>query len=160
MTRYLLIFAFALVLGSCGSSSDSSDEEAATEAPATESTEGREVIEDTFGVGGNLYKPRSDVISSGAGNVVVLFDRSYSEQMEGCSIPLKDGTSGALFCINNEAFTQVPFSCFSNGGRQTWRGNFKCEDVGEVVVMCRRGDKRFRFSAPGGQTGNVCTRFG
>lgn len=118
------------------------------------------VIEDTFGVDGNLYKPESDEASSGNGNLVILLGQKYTQQMETCSIPLRDGSTGVLICIDDQPWTQTPFSCFSNMNRQTWRAAFRCEEVGEIVVTCFIGEQEYRFTPPGGQVGNICTRFG
>ena len=131
-------------------------------AEADLATVGNPLVTSTqlFGSGGNLYKPVSDADALGAGNLVVLFDSSFTNQFESCSIPLADGTTGNLSCIDDQPFTQIPFSCFSNGNRQTWRANFRCEAVGSVVVTCLDFNQEVIFTAPAGQTGAICSRFG
>ena len=159
--RYILISLISF-LAACGggSGSDTVDEfvEDVTETGVEQTST------DTFGRGGNLYKPEADETSSGAGFPVVLFDGSFSEQFESCEIPLADGTITQLDCNDRSSFTQFPFSCFSNPladglRRQTWRATVPCEQLGEVRVTCRLGADTFIFEAPNGQLGNVCTEF-
>ena len=113
-----------------------------------------------FGQNGNIYKPVSDLEASGGGNMVVLFSSAFTRQFESCSIIMGDGTSRALTCIDNQPWTQIPFSCFSNGNRQTWRADFKCSSVGSVVVTCIDLNQEITFTVPEGQEGNVCSRVG
>jgi len=115
---------------------------------------------ETFGQNGNLYKPVSDETALGAGNVVVLFGSSFTRQFESCSMMLNDGTRRNLRCIDDQPFTQIPFSCFSNGNRQTWRADFRCGSVGSVEVICMDRNQEITFRAPTGQEGNICSRFG
>lgn len=118
------------------------------------------MLTETFGVDGNLYKPVSDETASGGGNMVVLLSSKFTTQFNTCKIRNSAGEIVDLFCLNSVPWTQIPFSCFSNGNRQTWRANFKCSSVGEVRVSCQDSVQTVEFVAPGGATGNVCTRFG
>ncbi len=113
-----------------------------------------------FGQNGNVYKPVSDETASGGGNMVVLFSAAFTRQFESCSVLMGDGSSRALTCIDDQPWTQIPFSCFSNGNRQTWRADFRCGSVGAVVVTCVDFNQEITFTVPEGQQGNVCTRFG
>ncbi len=115
---------------------------------------------DYFGRDGNLYKPKSDPEASGDGNLVVLLSSKYSKQFDSCEIKTNSGEIAQLYCINTEPWTQIPYSCFSNGNRQTWRANFKCNDVSEVKVICRLPNEEVIFTVPKGQTNWICTRFG
>lgn len=113
-----------------------------------------------FGQDGNLWKPRSDETSSGTGNLVVLFSAKFTTRFDSCEVPLNDGTVGQLVCIDNQPWTHVPFSCFSNGGRQTWRANFPCSAAARVEVTCRDAMQQVVFTVPDGSVGAVCSRFG
>lgn len=113
-----------------------------------------------FGENGNLYKPRSAEDSAGTGNLVVLLSPQFTTQFDSCEIRKSNGEIGQLICINDQPWTHVPFSCFSNGNRQTWRANFRCDEVAEVKVTCRDFQQEVIFAAPAGQTGSLCTRFG
>ncbi len=113
-----------------------------------------------FGRNGNVYKPVSDTDASGGGNLVVLFSSSFTRQFESCNIVMADGSTRGLSCINDQPWTQIPFSCFSNGNRQTWRADFKCSSVGSVLVRCLDFNQEITFTVPSGQQGNVCSRVG
>lgn len=118
------------------------------------------VIEESFGVEGSLWKPVSDGHSSGSGNLVILLTSRYATQFDSCEVPLNDGTIGQLICINDQPWTHVPFSCFSNGGRQTWRANFRCSSAARVEATCKSGTTEVKFTVPAAQLSQVCTRFG
>lgn len=113
-----------------------------------------------FGRNGNIYKPVSDTDASGDGNLVVLFSSSFTRQFESCNIVMADGSTRGLTCINDQPWTQIPFSCFSNGNRQTWRADFRCSAVGAVLVRCLDFNQEITFTVPDGQQGNVCSRVG
>ena len=135
---------------------------ASSSAESQQATVTNEIVRSTqfFGQNGNLYKPVSDADSIGAGNLVVLFSSSFTRQFESCDIVAADGTRRGLTCIDDQPFTQIPFSCFSNGNRQTWRANFRCEDVGAILVTCLDFNQEITFTVPDGQQGSVCSRFG
>lgn len=113
-----------------------------------------------FGQNGNLYKPRGDDHGAGGGNLVVLLSSQYTVEFERCEIRLRSGQVAQLRCINDQPWTQIPYSCFSNGNRQTWRADFKCSDVAEVSVTCREEKQEIVFTVPERQRGQVCSRFG
>ena len=148
-----LFLACSLLIACGGGSSKSSSNVPAEDDGIARSTE-------VFGQDGNLYKPRADGHSSGAGNLVVLLGAKFTTQFDSCEIMLNTGEIAQLICINNEEWTQVPFSCFSNGNRQTWRANFTCDAVGEVRVVCRDATREVTFVAPDPFIGSVCSRFG
>lgn len=155
--RILLTLA-SLVFISCGGGGGGGDEPIAELSetdlnPVAVSTE-------YFGSDGNLYKPVADAISSGAGNLVVLFSAKYSKQFERCETRLKDGSIAQLTCINNQPWTHIPYSCFANGNRQTWRANFTCWDVAEVSVTCYDFNQEITFTVPDEQKSQICSRFG
>ena len=71
---------------------------------------------------GTLYKPVADGGGSTySGNPVFLISNKFERQFARCEVELKDGRLEALDCVDNVPWTQTPFSCFSNGNRQTWR---------------------------------------
>lgn len=113
-----------------------------------------------FGEGGNLWKPEADPVSSGAGNLVVLFDSMFNPEFDGCQVKKTSGEVAPLICINDQPFTQIPFSCFSNGNRQTWRASFPCEEAAEVLVTCQLGSDSYVFTVSEAARGQVCSRFG
>lgn len=113
-----------------------------------------------FGNNGNLWKPVADETSVGAGNLVVLFSSSFRSQFDRCEVQRNDGTTAQLRCIDDQPFTQIPFSCFSNGNRQTWRADFRCGSAAAVSVTCFDANQEVTFTVPEGQRGNVCSRFG
>lgn len=154
----LFLLATTLILSSCGSSG-SGDGADSGEIPDVELSNPI-VVRETFGEDGNLWKPASDGHSSGAGNLVVLLSAKFTKQFESCSIKKNTGETEQLICINDQPWSHVPFSCFSNGGRQTWRANFKCWEAGEVKVTCKDTNQEVVFAAPAGQGGAICNRFG
>lgn len=113
-----------------------------------------------FGEGGNLYKPVSDGHSSTPGNLVVLLSAQFTTQFDSCEARKNTGEVEQLICINDQPWTHVPYSCFSNGGRQTWRASFKCHEMAEVKVVCRDANQEVTFTVPDAQLGQICTRFG
>ncbi|MCB0319750.1 MAG: hypothetical protein KDD60_02420 [Bdellovibrionales bacterium] len=113
-----------------------------------------------FGQDGNLWKPRSDDHASGAGNLVVLLSSKYRTQFETCEVELSNGERRDLTCVNDQPWTHIPYSCFSNGARQTWRANFQCHQAKSVRVVCRDALQEVTFKAPTGQQSQVCSRFG
>ena len=117
-------------------------------------------VTDFFGSDGNLYKPVADEDSVGSGNLVILLSSSYTEQFDSCTIQTITGETAELFCLDDAPFTQIPFSCFSNGDRQTWRANFTCDQVATIDVICRSSTQEVRFTVPETQMAQVCTRFG
>lgn len=157
--NYLIFFLVTFFFLACGSSSDS-DNQTTDHSGSSTTVFGNADVTDTFGVDGNLYKPVSDESASGLGNLVVLLSSKYSTKFDTCKIRKNTGDIADLFCLDTVPWTQVPFSCFSNGNRQTWRANFKCSSVGEVRVLCQDSIQSVEFVAPNGATGNVCTRFG
>ncbi len=114
---------------------------------------------DRFGERGNLWKPRADEHSPAPGNLVVLLSAEYSAQFDSCEVTLRNGMVAQLICINDQPWTQTPFSCFSNGNRQTWRGMFKCSEVADVKVTCRSSAREVVFSVPDPNRSQVCSRF-
>lgn len=176
--RYIL-FLLSFCLLACGDSNDDTtligegdDAGAATEtssqtaeAPAPKTT--KPTVDDNpvarstefFGQGGNLYKPASDPHGSGGGNLVVLLSSKYTRQFDRCTIRTHEGTRD-LACIDNQPWTQIPYSCFSNGDRQTWRADFKCGSVSSVSVTCYEAKQEITFTVPREVRGNVCQRFG
>ena len=141
--------------GSSGGDGDSVSEEMTTEEVANPIARTTEF----FGAEGNLYKPRSDITGAGAGNLVVLFSSKFTQEFNSCETTLNTGEVAQLICINTEEWTQVPFSCFSNGNRQTWRANFKCEAMAEVKVTCFDDNQEIDFTVPEAQRGQICSRF-
>ncbi|MCB9030524.1 MAG: hypothetical protein H6619_05685 [Deltaproteobacteria bacterium] len=157
--RLISLFILSTLIA-CGGGAGSTGLDSTSSSSASDPIVEKVVTRDYFGTDGNLYKPVSDLTASGAGNMVVLFSAKYTEQFDSCRVSKDDGTTADLICINDQEWTHIPFSCFANGNRQTWRANFKCSSVGEVVVTCLLGTDEYVFEAPNGQTGNVCTRFG
>lgn len=100
---------------------------------------------------GTLWKPVSD--GGGpefSGNPVFLISNKFEKQFEKCAVELKDGTMHELRCIDNAPWTHTPFSCFSNGERQTWRvgvaaksvkrdAKIYCEELTQTCVFQFRG---------------------
>ena len=116
--------------------------------------------QENFGENGNLYKPRSAEDSAGGGNLVVLLSPKFNVQFDSCEIVKRDGQVSPLICINDQPWTHVPFSCFSNGGRQTWRASFPCEEANKVLVVCRDFTQEVTFTFPEALRGQICTCFG
>lgn len=156
----LLILITISFFTACGGGSDSGDSFEGTSSDVVDLTSTVSRFTEFFGAGGNLYKPSSDPHGSGGGNMVVLLDASYSTRFDTCEIPLNTGEVAQLHCIDTEEWTQIPFSCFSNGNRQTWRGDFKCSSVGEITVTCRDSGREVVFTVPDEVKGHICTRFG
>lgn len=156
MIARILFCSFLVVLSGCGGGGGSSD---SGTQPVLESSN---PITQTqyFGTNGNLWKPASDGNSSGTGNLVVLLSPEYTTQFDGCHVTLRNGSIAPLICINDQDWTQIPFSCFSNGGRQTWRANFRCSEVGEVKVTCYDQVQEIDFTVADELRYNVCSRFG
>ena len=102
----------------------------------------------------------SDPEGAGRGNLVVLLAQKFTEQFDSCEVMLNTGETEQLLCINDQPWTQIPFSCFSNGNRQTWRANFSCHNMAEVSVVCKSPSQEVTFSVADEQKGNICTRFG
>ena len=167
--KYLVVL-MSLFLFSCGGSSNSSGsedevfaEESGTEEVVAEESglETESVVQiEYFGQDGNLYKPVSDETASGGGNMVVLLSSKYTEQFDSCEVLLTNGEIAQLICINDQPWTQIPYSCFSNGNRQTWRASFNCNEVAEIKITCRDGEDEYIFTVPDNALGHVCTRFG
>ena len=179
MKKFIILLSFVIM--ACGGSSKGSDNNSSTTETSTASTSTADTTSTTtettateeveisnnpivttqfFGEGGNLYKPSSDPHGAGQGNMVVLLDASFTEEFDSCEIKLNTGETRQLTCINDQPWTQIPFSCFSNGNRQTWRADFKCGSVAEVKVTCREEKQEVIFTVPEAQRGNICTRFG
>lgn len=155
----LALGLFLVALPGCGDgSNDGTDDEVNEEFIEEEGAITR--LNETFGVDGNLYKPVGDDHGAGAGNLVVLLSPKFSTQFDSCEIPVRSGGMATLTCINDQPWTHIPYSCFANGDRQHWRANFKCSDVAEIKVVCRSADMEVTFTAPEGQRGSICTRFG
>ena len=153
-TLKILILVLLIFTISCGGSSSSD-------------SDGSEFLLDTtvkttefFGNEGNIYKPRADTNSPGPGNLVVLLSAKFTKQFDSCEVRTNTGETAQLICINDQPWTQTPFSCFSNGNRQTWRANFRCNEMGEVKVTCRLPDQEVIFTVPEEQRGQICNRFG
>lgn len=168
--RHLLSSLFVLLLlAGCGSSSDDStgDTELASDSDvAGEAALDAPVVEEPaperhyFGQNGNLWKPSGDDHGAGGGNLVVLFSSQFSEQFDSCEVATVSGEVAQLRCINDQPWTQIPYSCFSNGNRQTWRANFKCSHAADVFVTCYRDGRPTEFAAPDQWRNNVCSRIG
>lgn len=164
MKLYLILLS-ALLLISCGSDS-SSNEENNNDVPddqqssASSSSSATDYTTSTyyFGQNGNLYKPAGDDHGGSPGNLVVLFSSQFSEQFDSCEIALNSGTTAQLICINDQPWTQIPYSCFTNGNRQTWRANFKCGSVAEVKVTCYQNSNKYVFTVPEGARNQICSR--
>lgn len=156
--KKLVILFIAFLISACSSATE--EEEGKnnpnnppnTDNPIAKSTE-------TFGVDGNLWKPKGDPHGSSAGNLVVLLSSKFRREFSSCEVPLKSGGMGKLVCPKT-AFSDIPYSCFTNGNRQTWRANFKCSDAAQVKVVCRDPNQEVTFTVPEGQRGWVCNRFG
>jgi len=159
MKLFLYLF-ISLGLFACGSSSD--DNNTVDGAAVMEEVPESNVISKTqfFGQEGNLYKPKGDPLASGAGNMVVLLSSKFTTQFDSCEIKKKSGETAQLTCLNSVPWTQTPFSCFSNGNRQTWRANFKCSDVAEIKVVCQDSMQEVTFTLENeAARTNVCGRY-
>lgn len=155
--KKLTILLFAILMSACNSATTDEEnniiDDPETENPIAKSTE-------TFGVDGNLWKPRGDETASGAGNLVVLFSSKFRRAFDSCEVPLRSGGTAQLRCVDDQPWTEIPYSCFTNGNRQTWRANFKCSDAAQVRVVCRDPNQEVTFTVPEAQRGAVCSRFG
>jgi hypothetical protein len=155
-----LCAAFILFMSGCGGGSSSGETTLEDSSLSEEIPMNPIVVSQEFGVDGNLYKPRSDENASGEGNLVVLLSSRFTTQFDSCEIQKRSGELAQLFCLNSVPWTDVPYSCFSNGGRQTWRATFKCDEVAQVKVVCRDANQEVTFTVPDANKGNICTRFG
>jgi len=156
MTRFIpaLCLIFVALLGCGGSSSDDAAiEEALTSLNLVAS-------EQTFGQNGNLWKPSGDDHGAGGGNLVVLLSSQFTTQFDSCDVRLNTGEVAPLVCINNQPWTHTPYSCFSNGNRQTWRANFKCSSAAEVKVVCRDIQQEVIFTVDESIRNQICSRHG
>lgn len=149
---------------SAGVNSDpesSEDDELVPSDEATATPEPNPVVAtEYFGEDGNLYKPESDPEGSGQGNLVILLSSKFTEQFDSCEIKLSSGEVAQLICIDDQPWTETPYSCFSNGGRQTWRANFKCSAVAEIKVSCFEDKQEVIFTVSEAERRSVCNRFG
>ena len=165
--RAALLFGILLSLsltacggGSGGGGGDSAQEVASAIADELIAEDTTRRATEIFGQNGNLYKPSGDETAAGAGNMVFLANPAYTEQFDNCEIQDTSGATVQLICINNQPWTMIPFSCFSNGNRQTWRAPFGCGEVAQVRIVCRRPGLEVTFQAPPGLEGAVCSRLG
>lgn len=154
----LLAFPALLTLTGCGGDSGDGEEEIIEPPPAA--APNPIVSTQYFGQNGNLWKPRGDDHGGSPGSLVVLLSAQFTEQFDTCEVPMADGTIGQLICINNQPWTQTPYSCFTNGDRQTWRAPFGCEDAGDVKVTCKQENQEVIFTVPDGVGKNTCQRYG
>jgi hypothetical protein len=160
MKKLLILLPLCFII-SCGGGSGSEDDLVNAGEVLSEVIEDNPIVKTQFfGDGGNLYKPKADAHGAGAGNLVILADASFTRQFESCSIKLNTGEISQLYCINDQPWTQIPYSCFSNGNRQTWRANAKCEDVAEVKVTCKDLNQEIVFTVPEEVRNRICWRHG
>jgi hypothetical protein len=154
-----LIFAAAATLCACGG--DGGDDEIITDGETPQPTP-NPIASSTqfFGQGGNLWKPRGDPHGGSPGNLVVLLSSQFTKAFDTCEVKLNTGEIAQLICIDDQPWTQTPFSCFTNGNRQTWRAPFGCSSAGEVKVTCRDPNQEVIFTVPDANLGSVCQRFG
>lgn len=155
--RLLLSLLLLLTLMACGGSNDDSVDEATATTSSSSSLSSVETH--YFGQNGNLWKPAGDEHGGSPGNLVVLFSAQFNNQFDSCQVTLVDGSTAQLICINDQPWTQVPYSCFTNGDRQTWRATFGCSHVAEVKVICHIGTAEYIFTVPDTYLGSVCSRF-
>lgn len=146
--------------GSDGSSSEDDSDLSDIESGGESLTPAPVVVTEIFGQDGNLWKPSGDSHGAGAGNLVVLLSSKYTEQFDSCEVALNTGEVSQLICINDQPWTHTPFSCFSNGERQTWRAVFPCSDAAEVKVTCYSATEEVIFTVPETSRGWTCQRFG
>lgn len=159
MKRKLLV-SLLIFVASCGGGSGGSTPEENTSAEDLSLTENPIVKTQFFGSEGNLWKARADETASGSGLLVVLLSAQFTQKFDSCEVKLASGETAQLFCNDRVEWTQIPFSCFSNGNRQTWRASFSCDKVAEVKVTCRSLNQEVIFTVPEEQRANVCWRFG
>lgn len=155
--KYLPVI-LCLLLASCGGSGSSDSEETSGDELEIQPTPA--VTTYLFGQDGNLWKPESDPAGAGGGNLVVLFNAQITVQYDNCEVRRTSGEIAQLTCIDDQPWTNPPYSCFNNGGRQTWHASFRCEDAAEVLVTCHKGIDTVIFTVPEAQRGQVCSRFG
>ncbi len=163
------MLSLLITLLACDDSNDYSSEEVEDiAAVSSESASGGAdvVVENPivstqfFGQNGNLWKPAGDDHGAGAGNLVVLLSAEFTEEFDSCEVVHASGEVRQLICINDQPWTHTPFSCFSNGDRQTWRADFKCSEAAEVKVTCREEKQEIVFTVPDQVKHQVCSRFG
>lgn len=87
---------------------------------------------------GTVWKPLAE--GGGAqysGNPVLLIDKSFVLQFKSCVIESKNSNSIPLTCLDSVQWTQTPFSCFSNGDRQTWRLDVQATAIkNKALITC------------------------
>lgn len=113
-----------------------------------------------FGNDGNLWKPEGD--GGGplySGNVVVLFSSKFKKQFNECVANLKNGQSYNLTCVDDQPWTQTPYSCFSNGNRQTWRAKLSCDKFRNATITCKDSNQEITFKAKNNNR-RACNRHG
>ncbi len=113
-----------------------------------------------FGNDGNLWKPKSEEADAGGGNLVVLLNSRYTTRFDTCEVLRSTGEISQLDCNDRAPWTEEPFSCFSNGRRQTWRASFRCQSAAEIRVICRSSTQEVTFTVDDNNLGRVCERFG
>lgn len=156
MTRFILMLLLIIpLLSGCGDSSDN-DTAAPEETIQPESSIAKST--QIFGQTGNLWKPSGDGHGGSPGNLVILLSSQFTTQFDNCEVKTKDGQTAQLLCINDQAWTQIPYSCFTNGNRQTWRANFKCSNAAEVTVVCRDTTQEVTFTVDAARRNQVCSR--
>ncbi|MCC6931773.1 MAG: hypothetical protein IT292_00755 [Deltaproteobacteria bacterium] len=156
--KYLLSLLLALSLMACGSSGG--DDEATDTSSSSSSSSSSVAIETHyFGQNGNLWKPAGDPHGGSPGNLVVLFSSQFQNQFDRCEVTLNTGEVSQLICINDQPWTQVPYSCFTNGDRQTWRASAKCSSMAEVKATCYSGVTQYVFTVVEANRHAVCSRF-
>ena len=151
-----ILLALLLLISACGGGSgdDGSNEEIVIDDPQVTTTI------HAFGLDNNLWKPSADSEGSTPGNVVILINPAFTERFDSCEVPLHGGEVRQVTCVDYVEWTHIPYSCFGNGGRQTWRTDFKCHEVLEVKVTCYLRDQIHIFTVPDEVRYNVCSRFG
>lgn len=158
--QILLIFIAGFILA-CGEDTTNDSSSTGSDSSTGGGSSGNLVrIIEFFGTDGNLYKPFGDPTASGAGNMVVLLSSKYIQRFDTCEIPTVDGGIAQLTCLDTVPWTHIPYSCFSNGNRQTWRSNFSCHNVAEIEVTCRDATREVIFTVPDQLKQSVCQRFG
>lgn len=154
MTRLILILLLLTPsITACGGSSNDEVivEEVTPEPTIAKSTQ-------MFGQSGNLWKPAGDSHGGSPGSLVVLLSSQFTKQFDNCEVQTTDGQTAQLLCINDQEWTQIPFSCFTNGNRQTWRANFKCSNAAQVRVVCRDTTQEVTFTVDEARRNQVCSR--
>ncbi len=154
MSRLIILLLLLIAsLTACGGSSNDEEtlEKILPEPTIAKSTQ-------MFGQAGNLWKPAGDGHGGSPGNLVVLLSSQFNQQFDNCELQTNDGLTTQLLCINDQEWTQTPFSCFTNGNRQTWRANFKCSKAAEVRVVCRDTTQEVTFTVDEARRNQVCSR--